>query len=167
MIFVGLSLVIIALGLFLLRKNLVPEKSVQVVSPADFVESKRHALDLLGGLVNRGFRVRDEVWEISLRPKKMELLQLTLFAGNQYWFAAAASVPAEKLKLALYDNEGNPVALDLWKDDHTIPGARMAGGIVATRSGNYYVGVELLEEDGKEAVPTSQGVPASLVYVYQ
>jgi len=161
-IFVGLSLAVIAGGLFFLQKNLVQEKREPVVSPADFVDSKRYALDLLGGLVNRGFRVRDEVWEVSLSPKKLELLQLTLFAGNQYWFAAAASAPAQRLKLALYDSEGNPVALDLWKDDHAIPGARMAGGLIVNRSGNYYVGLELLEEEESRGV-----VPASLVYAYQ
>ncbi|MBM3856970.1 MAG: hypothetical protein FJ390_03290 [Verrucomicrobia bacterium] len=158
----ALILTFIAIAvLFFLRKNFVSENREPSVSPADFVDSKRHALDLLGALVNRGFRVRDEVWEISLRPRKMELLQLTLFAGNQYWFAVAASAPAQRLKLALYDDEGRPVALDLWKDDHAISGARIAGGLVITCSGNYYVGVELLEEaDGKT-------VPASLVYAYQ
>lgn len=162
MIFVGLVLGLIATSLFLLRKNLVQEKTEMVVSPADFVDSKRHALDLLGGLVNHGFRVRDEVWAVSLRPKKMELLQLTLFSGNQYWFAVAASSPAQRLKLALYDDEGNLVTLDLWKDDHLVPGARLAGGILVSRSGNYYVGLELLDEEG-----SVEAVPASLVYAYQ
>ncbi len=161
-IFGAVILVFIGSALSLLRGNLIPEKKVPVIAPADFVESKRHALDLLGGLVNHGFRVRDEIWEISLRPKKKELLQLTLFAGNQYWFAASASAPAQRLKLALYDNDGSPVALDLWKDDHSISGARMAGGVVVSRSGNYYVGLELLEEEGAR-----EAVPASLVYAYQ
>ncbi len=162
MILVGLVLGAVGMSLFLLRKNLVQEKIEPVVSPADCVDSKRHALDLLGGLVNHGFRVRDEVWAVSLRPKKMELLQLTLFSGNQYWFAVSASSPAQRLKLALYDDEGNPVTLDFWKDDHAIPGARMAGGLLVARSGNYYVGLELLDEEGSVGA-----VPASLVYAYQ
>lgn len=162
MIFVGLVLGVIAMSLFFSRKNLVQEKRETVVSPADFVDSKRHALDLLGALVNHGFRVRDEVWAVSLRPKKMELLQLTLFSGNQYWFAVSASPPAERLKLALYDDDGNPVMLDLWKDDHVVPGARIAGGLLVARSGNYYIGVELLDEEGG-----ATAVPASLVYAYQ
>lgn len=160
-IFGAFLLTCIGIALFLLQGSFISEKKVPTMAPADFVESKRRALDLLGGLVNHGFRVRDEVWEISLRPKKMELLQLTLFAGNQYWFAASASAPAERLKLTLYDNEGNPLLLDLWKDDHAIPGARMAGGLVIARSGNYYVGMEVVEEEGEKAVP------ASLVYAYQ
>ena len=162
MIFVGLFLGAVGMSLFLLRKNLVQEKKEPVVSPANFVDSKRHALDLLGGLVNHGFRVRDEVWEVSLRPKKMELLQLTLFSGNQYWFAASASLPAQRVKLALYDDAGNPVTLDLWQDDHVVPGARIAGGLLVARSGNYYVGLELLDEEG-----SAGAVPASLVYAYQ
>lgn len=157
----GLLLFVAATVLFFSRKNLIYEKPEPVVSPADFVESKRHALDLLGGLANHGFRVRDEAWEISLAPKKMELLQLTLFSGNQYWFAVAASAPAERLKLALYDDEGSPVTLDLWKDDRAVPGARVAGGLLVARSGNYYVGIELLEEAG------GKPIPASLVYAYQ
>ncbi len=162
MILVGLVLGAVGMSLFLLKKNLVQEKKEPVVSPADFVDSKRHALDLLGGLVNHGFRVRDEVWEISLKPKKMELLELTLFAGNQYWFAVSASSPAQRLKLALYDDQGNPVTLDLWKDDHVMPGARTAVGLLVARSGNYYVGVELLDEEG-----SARPIPASLVYAYQ
>jgi len=51
MILVGLVLGAFGMSLFLLRKNLVQEKTGLVVSPADFVDSKRHALDLLGGLV--------------------------------------------------------------------------------------------------------------------
>lgn len=148
-------------ALLFFRQNFALKKSTTLISPADFVESKRHALDLLGRLVNSGFRVRDEVWEVSLKPKKIELLQLTLFAGNQYWFAVAASAPAERLKLGLYDNEGSPIALDLWKDDRNLPGARIAGGLIVTHSGNYYIGIELIEEENKEAVP------ASLVYAYQ
>ena len=162
MILLGLVLGAVGMSLFLLRKNLVQEKTGLVVSPADFVDSKRHALDLLGGLVNHGFRVRDEIWEVSLKPKKMELLELTLFSGNQYWFAVSASLPAQRLKLALYDDAGNPVALDLWKDDHVVPGARIAGGLLVARSGNYYVGLELLDEEG-----SVETVPASLVYAYQ
>lgn len=161
-IFIILVSALITITAFLFfRKNYALEKKVSPISPADFVESKRHALDLLGGLVNSGFRVRDEVWEVSLKPRKMELLQLTLFAGNQYWFAVAASAPAERLKLGLYDNEGSPIALDLWKDDRNLPGARIAGGLIVTHSGNYYIGIELIEEGNKEPVP------ASLVYAYQ
>ncbi len=162
-IFGILGLAIATTVIFFLWKTLVSEKEVApVVSPADFVESKRHALDLLGGLVNHGFHVRDEVWEVSLKPKKMELLELTLFAGNQYWFAVSASSPAQRLKLALYDDQGNPVMLDLWKDDHVMPGARTAGGVLVARSGKYYVGVELLDEEENMRV-----IPASLVYAYQ
>lgn len=151
----------LAVMFLFLKKNFTVDKPLPVVSPADFVDSKRHALDLLGGLMNHGFRVRDEVWEVSLASKKLELLEITLFAGNQYWFAAAASEPAQRLKLALYDDMGNPVALDLWKDDHLIPGARIAGGVVISHSGNYYIGIELMDEEGEDPVPTS------LVYAYQ
>lgn len=161
-IFALIFVLVVATMIFFVKQNFVSEKKILTIAPADFVESKRCSLDLLGGLVNHGFRVRDEVWEICLSPQKMELLQLTLFAGNQYWFAASASAPAKRLKLTLYDEEGSPVSLDLWKDDHTIPVARVAGGLVVTRSGNYYVGLELAEEEG-----TREAVPASLVYAYQ
>ena len=160
-IFSGLFLAAIGVSFFILQKNWSQEKVTTAVSPADFSDSKRHALDLLGGLVNHGFRVRDAAWEVSLRPKKMELLQLTLFSGNQYWFAVSASSPAARLKLALYDDAGNSVPLDLWKDDHLVPGARIAGGVLIPRSGNYYVGLELLDEEGEGSAP------ASLVYAYQ
>jgi hypothetical protein len=160
LIFALLVLVAIGIGLFFLQGNLLEEKTRIDFSSTDVIDSKRDALDFLGGLVNEGFHVRDEAWEVFLTPKKMELLELTLFAGNQYWFAVSASTPAKRLKLALYDDEGNPVKLDLKKNDCALSGACLAGGLLVSRSGNYYVGLELLEERGKGPVR------ATLVYAY-
>ena len=161
-ILVGLILFLLSLCLLFVQRRKTQEETAMrlPLSPADFVVSKRYALDLLGGLVNRGFSVRDAIWEVSLSRHKIELLHLTLFAGNQYWFAAASS-SAQRLKLSLYNDAGDQIPLDLWKDDHTIPGARVAGGLLISKSGNYYVGLELLDEEGGRAVP------ASLAYAYQ
>lgn len=138
--------------------------SVSDVIPAlteSAAASKRQALDVAGALVNHGFRVRDGVWTVNLEPKHPLFLQITLFSGNEYWFAAAASVPATALKVTLYDSTGHPLKLDTWKDTMTAPGIRTAGGFVAPRSGKYFVGLELLNSKNNASAD------ASLVYLYK
>lgn len=127
-----------------------------------FATSKRSALELAGALVNHGFRIRDDAWMVTLPLKKPVFLQITLFEGNQYWFAAAATAaPARSLKITLYDATGRSLPLEAWKDNLATPGGRAAGGIVAPHSGKYFVGLELISSQGN--VP----VDASLIYAYQ
>ena len=126
-----------------------------------FAVSKKNALDLAGALINDGFRNRDGVWNLSLTPGKMNLLEVTLFAGNQYWFVAAATPPAQTLKITCYDSEGHPVVLDSWKDNHAVPGARKAAGFLAAKSGNYFIGLTLVDSDH------NQSADASFIYAYK
>ncbi len=140
-----------------------PAPAVPVVVSTDtvFAESKRNALDLVGALINDGFRNRDGVWNLTLTPGQTSFLQVTLFAGNQYWFVAAAKLPAELLKITCYDHEGHPIKLDSWKDNLAIPGARRAAGFLAPKSGNYFIGLSLVESHGNSPAD------ASLVYAYK
>ena len=165
---IGVVLLIILLGVvatrFLSLKapfRFSSEVPTVKVSSSDFVDSKRNVLNLVGALINNEFRARDGLWEVTLSPEKPLFLQVSLFSGNQYWFAAAASLPAKRLKLTLYDAGGRALQLDSWKDDGSVPVARIAGGIVAPQSGNYFVGLELLESQ------ENANAHASLVYAYK
>lgn len=123
--------------------------------------AKRNALDLAEALLNDGFRVRDGAWSVALTPKEPQLLQVTLFSGNQYWFIAAAAPPAAALQVTLYDSAGHCLKLNTWKDDLNIPGARAAEGFVAPHSGKYFVKLELLKSQEKAKAE------ACLVYAYK
>lgn len=131
-----------------------------------FAANKRTALDLSGALINDGFRNRDGVWNISLTPGKVSLLELTLFEGNQYWFVAAAAPPAKTLKITCYDHEGHPVKLDSWKESNTPQGAKTAAGFLAPKSGSYFVGLSFTGS-GLVSAQESQNADASLIYAYK
>ena len=166
MIAAGALLLSILLGITIVnqvRSQLAAakERALEAASTAAIVESKRNAFDLIEALVNHGFRARDGVWTIKLTPKKPVFLELTLFSGNQYWFAAAAALPAHHLKLTLYDATGHSLPLDLWKDNLMVPGARIAGGIVAPHSERYFIGLELIDSQDDARVY------GTLVYAYK
>lgn len=130
------------------------------ISPT-FAEAKRNDLNLVGALLNDGFRVRDGEWLVTLSPKKPVLLQVSFFAGNQYWLAASAAPPARKLKLTVYDSTGYPLKLDTWKDDGTVAGAREAEGFVASHSGRYFIKLELMDSKDSAKADTC------LIYAYK
>jgi hypothetical protein len=163
------SFIFFCASVFLVAKTLLgttpvaPAPTVPVVASPDlsFAESKRNALDLAGGLINDGFRNRDGFWNLNLKQGQTSFLQVTLFQGNQYWFVAAAKEPAELLKITCYDHEGHPIKLDVWKDNLTVPGARKAAGFVAPKSGNYFIGLSLMESHGNAPAD------ASLIYGYK
>ena len=144
-----ISSMFVATALLVQSSNAVsPSKSAAspfMATSVTFATAKRNALDLVGALVNDGFRVRDGDWMVTLIPKKPVFLQVTLFAGNQYWFAAAATPPGDKLKLTAYDATGHPMKLDTWRDNEAVSGARIAGGFIAPKSGKYFVGLELVD----------------------
>ncbi|MCF7729199.1 MAG: hypothetical protein K9M81_02405 [Chthoniobacterales bacterium] len=136
-------------------------ESLSAHSSESSATAKGTARDLAEALINDGFRVRDSDYVISIKPKDPRFLQVTLFAGNQYWFIAAAPLPALSLQIAVYDAMGNPLKCDHWKDDLAVPGARAAAGLIAPHSGNYFVKLELLKSQGKQPAETC------LVYGYK
>lgn len=98
------------------------------------------ALELAGAFANDGFKLRDGFWSGTLETAKPLFLQVNLFAGNQYWFSAAAAKPARKIAVSVYDAKGHPVTVERYED-----GASAAAGLEPTLSGPYIVRVELLE----------------------
>lgn len=104
------------------------------------VEARRVALDLAGAFSNDGFKLRDGVWLGTLEPGKPKLIQVNLYAGNEYWFALGATDKAKKLAVTVFDETGKPVEAEPYQE-----GATAASGFSPTASGPYFVKVELTE----------------------
>ena len=104
------------------------------------VEARKRALELAGAFSNEGFKIRDGNWCGSLKPGAGKVIQVNLYAGNQYWFSAAATDGAKKLQVSLYDEAGVPQTSEPYQEAATA-----AAGYSPVASGVYYVKVEELE----------------------
>src|SRR3954465_5929271 len=113
--------------------------SVHAVSN-DEVAARKVAYELAGAFTNDGFKMRDGCWSGKIEPKKAQLIQVNLYAGNQYWFSLGATGPAKKLSVSVYDEAGNPLAFEPFSDD-----GKAAAGFAPTASGSYYIKVEELD----------------------
>jgi hypothetical protein len=124
-------------------------------------ESRRLALETAGAFVNDGFRIRDGEWNGTLAKGTPHFLQVTLFAGENYWFVAASPARGAVLQVTVYDSSGKALKGEQWKGESGNGGARSAAGVAPEKSGKYFVGVELLEQ--------ADPAPAefSLVYAYK
>jgi hypothetical protein len=115
------------------------------------VEARKQALDLTGAFSNDGFKLRDGHWAGQIKPAERALIAVNLYAGNQYWFsAAAANAKAKKIAVAVYDEAGKPVTTESYND-----GERASAGFSPTTSGQYFVAVSLVE-----------GEPSTVCLVY-
>jgi hypothetical protein len=125
-------------------------------------ESRRLALETAGAFVNDGFRIRDGEWNGTLAKGTPRFLQVTFFAGENYWFVAASPARGAVLRVTVYDAAGKALKGEQWKGvSGNGGGARSAAGVAPEKSGKYFVGVELLEQ--------ADPAPAefSLVYAYK
>ena len=115
------------------------------------VEAHKQVLDLTGAFTNDGFKLRDGHWAGQLKPKDRALVAVNLYAGNQYWFsAAAANDKAKKIAVDLYDESGKPMTTETYNE-----GERASAGFSPTTSGQYFVAVSLIE-----------GEPSTVCLVY-
>ena len=104
------------------------------------VEAHKLVLDLTGAFTNDGFKLRDGHWTGMVKPRERALIAVNLYAGNQYWFSAAANSKAKKIAVELYDEMGRPLTTDSYND-----GERASAGFSPSSSGQYFVSVGLLE----------------------
>jgi len=104
------------------------------------VEAHKLVLDLTGAFTNDGFKLRDGHWTGTVKPREHALIAVNLYAGNQYWFSAAANSKAKKIAVELYDETGRPLTTDSYND-----GERASAGFSPSSSGQYFVSVSLLE----------------------
>ena len=106
----------------------------------DEVEAHRWVLDLTGAFSNEGFKLRDGFWTGQIKPAERAVIAVNLYAGNEYWFSAAANSKAKKIAVDLYDESGKPLVTEIYNE-----GDRAAAGFSPTTSGQYFVAVSLLE----------------------
>jgi hypothetical protein len=121
----------------------------------DEVEAHRRVLDLAGAWTAAKFKLRDGNWSGPIKPGQAKLIQVNLYAGNDYWFSVAATDAARKLQVTVFDEAGAPVpkeADDLYEDAENH---RAALAFSPTASGPYYVKIEELE-----------GEPATFCLIY-
>lgn len=104
------------------------------------VEAHRLVLDLTGAFSNDGFKLRDGHWAGQIKPAERAVIAVNLYAGNEYWFSAAANAKAKKISVELYDESGKPLTTEVYNE-----GERASAGFSPTSSGQYFVAVSLLE----------------------
>ena len=119
----------------------------------DEVEAHKLALDLAGAFSNDGFKLRDGHWAGTVKPQERTLIAVNLYAGNQYWFSAAANAKAKKISVDLYDEGGKPMATETYNS-----GDKASAGFTPKNSGQYFVSLGLLE---------GEATPFCLVYSYK
>lgn len=124
-------------------------------------EARRLALESAGAFTNEGFKIRDAEWPFTLSKGTAAFLQVTLLAGNHYWYVTASPSPGAKLRVTLYDRLGTPLKTMQWQEVGEHGSSRAAAGIVAEKSGRYFVGVEILD------APTDLPLDCSLVIAYK
>src|SRR3954452_6379052 len=99
----------------------------------DEVAARKVAYEIAGAFTNDGFKLRDGSWSGKIDPKKSQLIQVNLYAGNQYWFSLGATPAAKKVAVSVYDETGKPLAFEPFSDD-----GKAAAGFAPAVSGSYY-----------------------------
>lgn len=129
---------------------------IATISPTGFgvsddeVTARKNALDLAGAFSNDGFKIRDGSWIGQISAGKSSVIQVNLYAGNEYWFSLGATPGAKKVNVSVYDEAGVPVEYEPYSEGQTA-----AAGFAPEASGPYYIKVEELE-----------GEPASFCLLY-
>jgi hypothetical protein len=100
------------------------------------------ALELASGNEGEGYQVHDGFWSGALAAGESVLLEVYLFAGNDYRFSAANLDPLSQLRLSIFDNSGYPVGQE-------FPGgpSSSTAGISVFRSGRYFIRLAMSEGD--------------------
>jgi hypothetical protein len=105
------------------------------------VTARKNALELAGAFTNEGFKIRDGHWSGPIKKGESKLVQVNLYAGNEYYFAVAATEQAKKVAISVYDETGAAITIE----EPYQEGATAAIGFSPTASGPYYLKVEELE----------------------
>jgi hypothetical protein len=109
-----------------------PAASLHAETDAE-VAARNAATSVAGAFTNGGFKLRDGHWTGRLQPGKSQVIQVNLFAGNQYWFSLGATPSAKRLSIAIYDEAGRPLASEPYAED-----GKAAAGFSPEASGSYF-----------------------------
>ncbi|MGB8169051.1 MAG: hypothetical protein WCF18_16260 [Chthoniobacteraceae bacterium] len=104
------------------------------------VDARRVALELAGAFANDGFKLRDGVAMGTLEMGKPKVVQVNLYAGNEYWFSLAGAGEGKKVAVSVFDETGVKMDTEPYQQ-----GATAAAGFSPGVSGSYFVKVELVE----------------------
>jgi hypothetical protein len=104
------------------------------------VQARKDALDVAAAFSNDGFKIRDGHWCGIVKPHEHSLVAVNLYAGNEYWFSAAATDPAKKVAVSVYDETGKQMTTESYDN-----GDKAAAGFAPSNSGQYFVSVDLPE----------------------
>ncbi len=118
----------------------------------DEVAAHNAASELAGAFHNDGFKLRDGHWSGKVQPGKSQVIQVNLYAGNQYWFSvgtASGNKPAN-VSLSIYDETGKALPAEAQAE-----GGRAAAGFSPEASGPYFV-----------KVAETEGAPATFCLLY-
>jgi hypothetical protein len=107
------------------------------------VRARKDALDVAGAFSNDGFKIRDGHWCGVVKPHDHALVAVNLYAGNQYWFSAAAEEPVKKINVSVYDETGKQLTTESYNNEE-----KAAAGFSPANSGQYFVSVDLVEGEG-------------------
>lgn len=107
----------------------------------DEVSARKSALELAGAFANEGFKLRDGHWSGTTKPGEPKLIQVNLYAGNEYYFAVAGTEKAKKMTLTAYDESGAQLEIE----EPYQEGFTAAIGFSPLASGPYYIKVEEIE----------------------
>src|SRR3989440_3655315 len=130
------------LPIFLLAFVFVAGVPVHAQTDAE-VRARKDALDIAGAFSNDGFKIRDGHWCGVVKPHDHSLVAVNLYAGNQYWFSAAAEEPAKKIAVSVYDETGKQLTTESYNNEE-----KAAAGFSPVNSGQYFVSVDLVEGEG-------------------
>ena len=103
------------------------------------VQARASALEVAGAFSNDGFKSRDSHAFGKIAPREPKFIQVNLYSGNQYWFIAAASSPAKRIAVAVFDEKGKFVPTELYANN-----AQAAAGFSPQASGPYILRIEEL-----------------------
>jgi hypothetical protein len=106
----------------------------------DEIAARKIAYDVAGAFTNDGFKLRDGFWSGKLDLRKSKVIEVNLYAGNQYWFSVGATAAAKKVDVSIFDENGKPLSFEPYVED-----GKAAAGFAPSVSGTYYVKVEELE----------------------
>ena len=127
--------------LFLIALFCLTCSSLQAATDNEVV-ARKGVQELAGAFANDGFKLRDGNWTGLIRTGESKVIQVNLYAGNQYWFCVGTTAEAKKLNLTVFDETGKLVEINNYQNNQTA-----AAGYSPELSGSYYVRIQETEGD--------------------
>jgi len=119
-----------------------PENSSPLAWNSHDKSPRSLALELAAGNEGEGYQVHDGFWSGTLTKAEPILLEVHLFAGNDYRFSAANVDALSQLRLSIFDAWGYPAGQE-YSGDFSCSTA----GISVIRSGRYFIRLVMTEGD--------------------